>query len=157
MKKTNAVRLLEQGFVEHNVHEYEVDEKVAFSGKAIVDKLGLPPEQIFKTLVTVGDKNGVNIFCVPVNCELNLKKSAVISKNKKIEMILEKDLLNLTGYVRGACSPVGMKKLYPTYIDETAILFDKIGVSGGAKGLEIILNPESLCEFVKGEFSDLVD
>lgn len=156
MKKTNAVRLLEFEKIKHYVHEYEIDEKAPFSSKEIADKLGLSPERMFKTLVTKGDKTGINIFCVPINCELDLKKSALVSKNKKIEMVQEKDLLNLTGYIRGACSPVGMKKLYPTYIDETAILFDEIGVSGGAKGCEIILNPEDLCGFVKGEFVDIV-
>lgn len=155
MTKTNAMRLLEIANIDYKFKEYVYDEN-DFSGMVIAKELGQNPEQIFKTLVTVGDKNGVNVFCVPVNTELDLKKAAKVSKNKKIDMLLTKDLLNTTGYIRGGCSPVGMKKLFPTYIDETSILFDEIGISGGVKGMELFINSEELCDYVNGEFCDIV-
>ncbi len=154
MKKTNAMRLLSLANIAYSVKEYEVIENGSF-GKQAAEKLGVSEDEIFKTLVTVGDKNGINIFCIPVNCELNLKKAAHASQNKKVEMVLMKDVLATTGYMVGACSPIGMKKQYPTYIDETAILFDEIGVSAGVRGGEIILNPYSLCSFVNAAFCDL--
>ena len=116
----------------------------------------MPAETVFKTLVTRGDKNGVNIFCIPVDCELDLKKAASASGNKKIEMIHVRELLGLTGYIRGGCSPIGMKKKYPTYIDETAFLFDEIAVSAGQRGCQIIISPISLISYVKAAERDLV-
>ena len=112
-------------------------------------------EQVFKTLVTRGDKTGILVFCIPVDMELDLKKAASVSKNKKVEMTHMKELLGLTGYIRGGCSPVGMKKEFPTYIDETAMLFDAIAVSGGMRGVQLIVNPDQLLGFVKGEYVDL--
>lgn len=155
MTKTNAMRLLDIAKINYKFTEYVYDDN-NLSGMVIADELGANPDQIFKTLVTMGDKNGVNVFCIPVNGELDLKKAAKISKNKKIDMVHMKDLLNLTGYIRGGCSPIGMKKLFPTYIDETAILFDEIGISGGVKGMELLLNGEELCDYVHGELCDLL-
>lgn len=154
MKKTNAIRMLDKAKIPYKITEYEV-KNTTFTSDEIIGKLGMNGEKVFKTLVTRGDKNGINIFCIPIDCELDLKKSAIVSKNKKIEMILEKELLGITGYVRGGCSPIGMKKQYPTYINETALLYDEIGVSGGAKGCEVIINPEKLCDFIQGEFCDI--
>lgn len=153
MKKTNAVRLLELANVNYTTKEYKVSGN--YTPNEVKEKLGMEGEVIFKTLVAKGDKNGINIFCIPLDSELDLKKSSTISGNKKIEMLPEKDLLNTTGYVRGGCSPIGMKKQYPTFIEESAIDFPLIGISGGAKGFEIIIKPEDLLNFVKGTFVDV--
>ena len=115
----------------------------------------MPPEQVFKTLVTRGDRTGINVFCIPVCCELDLKKAAKAASDKKIEMVAVKELLSLTGYIRGGCSPVGMKKKYPTFMDETAILWDEIAVSAGARGHQMILNPEQLVEYLDATLLDL--
>ncbi len=154
MVKTNAMRLLEQAGIEFDTKEYEVDES-DLSGETVAKKVGMDPDSVFKTLVTKGDKNGVAVFCIPVTGELDLKKAAKVTGNKKIEMVAVKDLLNLTGYIRGGCSPVGMKKQFPTFMDETAILFDKIAVSAGVRGCQMILDPEKLCEYVKAVQVDL--
>lgn len=116
----------------------------------------MPPEQLFKTLVTKGDKTGHMVFCIPVAEELDLKKAAECSKNKKIEMLHVKDLLPVTGYIRGGCSPIGMKKKFPTFIDETAQLFDEIGVSAGVRGCQIIISPDDLVKYTEAALKDLV-
>ncbi len=154
MVKTNALRLLETAGIETEVFEYEVDES-DLSGVHVAAVIGADPDTVFKTLVCRGDKNGINVFVIPVAAELDLKKCAVVSKNKRVEMIQVKELLGLTGYIRGGCSPVGMKKKYPTYIDETAIVFDHIFVSAGMRGMQVKVNPEALAEFVGAEFAEL--
>lgn len=121
MTKTNAMRLLDAAGIAYRTAEYEYDES-DLSGKHAAEQLGMPAEQVFKTLVTRGDKTGLLVFCIPVLDELDLRRAAQISGNKKLEMIHVKELLPLTGYMRGGCSPIGMKKKYPTYIDETYIL-----------------------------------
>ncbi|MCQ4934941.1 MULTISPECIES: Cys-tRNA(Pro) deacylase [Anaerotignum] len=154
MVKTNVMRLLETAGISYRTAEYEYDEN-NLSGLNAAEKIGIPAEQVFKTLVTRGDKTGILVFCVPVNMELDLKKAASVSGNKKIEMTHVKELLALTGYIRGGCSPVGMKKKYPTYIDETAILFDEIAVSAGIRGEQVILKPDDLIGFVEGIEGDI--
>lgn len=154
MVKTNVMRLLETAGISYRTAEYEYDEN-NLSGLNAAEKIGIPAEQVFKTLVTRGDKTGILVFCVPVNMELDLKKAATVSGNKKIEMTHVKELLALTGYIRGGCSPVGMKKKYPTYIDETAILFDEIAVSAGIRGEQVILKPDDLIGFVEGIEGDI--
>ena len=139
MTKTNAMRLLDAAGIAYRTAEYEYDES-DLSGKHAAQQVGLPEEQVFKTLVTRGDKTGLLVFCIPVSDELDLRRAASVSGNKKLEMIHVKELLPLTGYIRGGCSPIGMKKKYPTYIDETSILFDEIAVSAGQRGLQIILD-----------------
>lgn len=143
MQKTNAIRMLEKESIPHSIHTYEVDES-DLSGITVANKIGAEPEKVFKTLVTRGDRNGINIFCIPVTEELNLKNAAAVSGNKKVEMIKEKELFPLTGYIKGGCSPLGMKKKYPTYIDETAELFDEIYVSAGVRGMQICLRTADL-------------
>ena len=138
--KTNAIRILEKENISHSIHSYDVDES-DLSGITVANKIGAEPERVFKTLVTRGDNSTINIFCIPVTEELNLKKAAVVSRNKKVEMIKEKELFPLTGYVKGGCSPIGMKKKYPTYIDETAQLFDEIYISAGVRGMQVRLKP----------------
>ena len=147
MIKTNAMRLLDQAKIEYKSLEYEVDEN-NLAGEHVAMQIGVPLEQVFKTLVAKGEKKGIMVFCLPVNEELNLKKVAVIVGDKKIEMIHVKDLLGLTGYIRGGCSPLGMKKKYPTYIDETAFLFDSITVSAGIRGCQLVVNPEQLIDYL---------
>ncbi len=156
MTKTNAMRLMEQAGIPIRVLEYAVDE-ADLSGLHAAKQLHMPPEQMFKTLVARGDKNGLCVFCIPVCCELDLKKAAKCSGNKKVEMIHVKELFGLTGYIRGGCSPVGMKKQYPTYIEETAILYDEISVSAGARGVQMLLNPENLIEYCPMTPPDLME
>ncbi len=155
MPKTNAVRILETNKIEHTLHNYEVNED-DLSGTTVAAKIGAKAETVFKTLVAYGDKNGINVFCIPVTEELDLKKAASASGNKKIEMVKVKDLFSLTGYVRGGCSPVGMKKNYPVFIEETSQLFDKIYVSAGVRGTQVCLSPSSLCSVTDAVFADLL-
>ncbi len=153
-EKTNAMRILEQAGIPFETLSYPVDES-DLSGIHIAEELGLPAEQVFKTLVAKGTKNGYAVFVIPVAEELDLKKCALAAGDKRIEMIPMKDLLPLTGYLRGGCSPVGMKKPFPTFFDETATLFDQIYVSAGLRGRQFRLDPVALCEFLGGEFADL--
>ena len=154
MTKTNAMRLLDAAGVRYGCAEYEYDES-DLSGMHAAAEIGREPEQVFKTLVARGDKTGLLVFCIPVCDELDLKKAAVVSGNKKVEMLHVKELLANTGYIRGGCSPIGMKKLYPTYIDETAILFDEICVSAGARGKQLVLSPDALVSAVSAQLRDL--
>ena len=154
MTITNVMRLLKQANIPFETGEYEVDES-DLSGVHAAQMLGVDPDCVFKTLVAKGEKKGIHVFCIPVAQELDLKKCAAAAGEKKIEMIHVKDLLGLTGYVRGGCSPIGMKKKYPTTIDETAILFDQIYVSAGMRGEQVILNPEALAEFIGADFADV--
>lgn len=152
--KTNAVRLVEQAKIPCRESFYEFDEK-DLNGNHAARAIGMPPEQVFKTLVARGEKTGINVFCIPVCCELDLKKAAKAAGDKNMEMVAVKELLSLTGYIRGGCSPVGMKKKYPTFIDETAILWDEIAVSAGARGHQMLLAPDRLAELVNAEFADI--
>ena len=155
MTITNVMRLLSKAGIEFESKEYEVDES-DLSGVHAAEALGFPVESVFKTLVARGDKNGLNVFVIPVAEELDLKKCAVVSGNKKIEMIQVKELLPLTGYIRGGCSPIGMKKKFPTYIDETAVLSEKISVSAGQRGVQVLIDPEKLREYIQAEYADLI-
>ena len=153
--KTNAVRLVEQAGIPCREAFYEYDEQ-DLSGIHAATAVGMPPEQVFKTLVARGDRSGINVFCIPVCFELDLKKAAKITGDKKIELVHVKELLNLTGYIRGGCSPVGMKKKYPTYFDETCQLYDEIAVSAGERGHQLLLPPEDLARLVGAELVDLI-
>ena len=141
--KTNAMRQLEVAGISYRTASYEYDES-NLSGLHAAEQVGIPAEQVFKTLVTRGDKTGILVFCIPVDMELDLKKAAAVSGNKKLEMTHVKELLGLTGYIRGGCSPLGAKKNYPVYLDETCILWDKIAISAGLRGMQIFLNPDDL-------------
>ena len=153
--KTNATRLLTSAKIEFETFEYEVDES-DLSGVHVAQQLGQDEKLVFKTLVAKGEKTGINVFCIPVAKELDLKKCATLLNDKKLEMIAVKDLLSITGYIRGGCSPVGMKKQYPTFIDKSAKSLDKIYVSAGKRGGQIYLSPKDLSSFVSAEFADLV-
>ena len=155
MSKTNAIRILESHKIKFDTVSYEVDED-DLSGETVAFKAGANPETVFKTLVCVGDKTGHIVFCIAVTQELNLKKAATASGNKKVEMIKLKDLLPLTGYIRGGCSPIGMKKIFSTYIDETAQLFENIFVSAGVRGIQVKLNPDDLIKIINGSYADLI-
>lgn len=154
--KTNAVRLVEQAHISCRESFYEFDES-DLSGTHAASAIGMPPEQVFKTLVARGEKTGINVFCIPVCCELNLKKAAKAAGDKNMELVAVKELLGLTGYIRGGCSPVGMKKKYPTFFDETCILWDEIAVSAGARGHQMIIPPEALATLVSAKLVDLTE
>ena len=151
---TNAMRILKQAGIAFDTASYEVDES-DLSGIHAAAELGVEAERVFKTLVARGDKTGINVFVIPVAEELDLKKAASACGDKKLEMVHVKELLNLTGYIRGGCSPVGMKKKYPTFIDETALLCDSIYVSAGQRGVQLIMAPEDLIDFTQALACDL--
>lgn len=152
--KTNAVRIVQQAKISCIEQFYEYDES-DLSGIHAASAMGLPAEQVFKTLVARGDRTGIHVFCIPVCCELDLKKAARAAGDKSMELVAVKELLGLTGYIRGGCSPVGMKKKYPTHIDETAILYDCIAVSAGERGHQMLVPPDALAALVGAEYYDL--
>jgi Cys-tRNA(Pro)/Cys-tRNA(Cys) deacylase len=155
MKKTNAVRILESQKIPYKTFEYTVDEN-DLSGKSVARKIGADEDCIFKTLVTRDDKNEIFVFCLPVSQELNLKKAASAAGSKKIEMIRQNELLPLTGYVRGGCSPIGMKKNYPVFIEETAQIMEKIYISAGIIGIQIEISPLDLALITSANFADVI-
>jgi Cys-tRNA(Pro)/Cys-tRNA(Cys) deacylase len=152
--KTNAMRLLEQAGIDYEVRTYPVDEE-HLDGMSVAKETGLDPDQTFKTLTARGEKQGILVFCIPVNEELDLKKAAKAAGDKRVEMLPLKELLPVTGYIRGGCSPIGMKKKYKTFLNETAVLFDEIAVSGGQRGTQILIAPDDLLSFTEGGYADL--
>ena len=156
MIRTNVMRLLDAAKIHYRTAEYAYDEN-DLGGMHAAAGIGMPPEQIFKTLVAHGDRCGFVVFCIPVCCELDLKKAAKAAGDKKIELIHVKDLLATTGYIRGGCSPIGMKKQFPTFLDETAELYDEIGVSAGQRGCQILLAPADLIGYVGCGVCDLTE
>ena len=155
MSKTNALRILDAARVPYIIHEYDIlDGKI--DGVSVANKIGQDPERVFKTLVTIGKFTGINVFVIPVECELDLKKAALAAGDKYIEMIKSRDLEPQTGYIHGGCSPVGMKKAFPTFIEETAVLYDTINVSAGRVGLQMELAPEDLLKVTQASLRDIV-
>lgn len=154
VEKTNALRLLEAAEIAYTPYEYPTEDG-RIDAVSVAEKLGAKPERVFKTLVTESPDREHFVFIIPGNTELDLKKAARAAGKKSIEMLKVKELLPLTGYVHGGCSPVGMKKLLPAWIDENAILYDKIFVSGGRVGLNLEINPEALASFLPAEFVSL--
>lgn len=152
--KTNAIRITSQAGIPCREAFYEYDER-DLSGIHAAEAIGMPQEQVFKTLVARGERTGIHVFCIPVCCELDLKKAATAAGDKNMELIAVKELLPLTGYIRGGCSPVGMKKKYPTHFDETCILYDEIAVSAGQRGHQLILDPEKLVNLVGAKMADI--
>lgn len=152
--KTNAVRLVQQARIPCREAFYEYDEN-DLNGNHAAKALGFPPEQVFKTLVVRGDRTGIHIFCIPVSRELDLKKAAKAAGDKAVDMVAVKELLGLTGYIRGGCSPVGMKKRYPTHFDQSCLEFQEIAVSAGARGHQMILPPKNLVRLVDATTNDL--
>lgn len=154
MNKTNVMRLLEAAKIPYDLLEYAVDES-DLSGESVARKTGKDHSQVFKTLVFFGEKNGYGVCCIPACDELDLKKTAKAFGEKKVEMIPVRDLLKVTGYIRGGCSPIGMKKQFPTVIDETACLFDKIYVSAGVRGAMLGIEPDALADYVGAKMVDV--
>ncbi len=153
--KTNALRLVQQAGISFQEKIYEYDEK-DLNGNHAAAAIGFPPEQVYKTLVAKGCRTGIHVFCIPVCCELDLKKAAKVVGDKDIAMVPVKDLLNLTGYIRGGCSPIGMKKKYPTYFEESCQLYDVISVSAGERGHQMILPTIELVNLVDGVLADII-
>lgn len=156
MTKTNAMRMLDKAKIAYEPIEYKVNDD-DLSGVTIAKSVGLDCKMVFKTLVAKGDKTGYLVMCIPVDKEIDLKKAAAVTGNKKIEMVHVKDLLSLTGYVRGGCSPIGMKKTFPVFIDESAMALDRMTVSAGIKGCQLLLKREDLIDFTKAHICSLIN
>lgn len=156
IEKTNAARLLDKARIEYNLIPYEFDEN-DLAAQHVADSLGQDIACVFKTLVLHGDRTGHIVCVVPGNMEVNLKSLAKVSGNKKVEMIAMKDLLTVTGYIRGGCSPIGMKKKFPTYFHSTALEQEKIYVSAGVRGLQIEIAPSALMNFVGAKVANVAE
>ncbi|MEG0386328.1 Cys-tRNA(Pro) deacylase [Solibacillus cecembensis] len=154
--KTNAIRFIEQQKIAHEVFEYTSENGEAVDGVTVASKIGQPIERVYKTLIATAGKGHYYVFVIPVAAELNLKAAAKAVGEKKVEMLAVKELLDLTGYVRGGCSPIGMKKLFPTYIDETAESLDYFIVSAGKIGMQIKLTPADLARATKAKFASII-
>ena len=154
MTKTNAMRLLEQAKITYQTSQYDYSEE-DLSGVHAAEVLGFDPAMVFKTLVTRGDKTGPVVFVIPVAQELDLKKAAKVSGNKSVAMVHVKELLVLTGYIRGGCSPIGMKKKFPTYVDESALDQTIISISAGMREKQILLAPQDLLAYLGAKTADL--
>jgi len=149
------MRILDSMNIEYDYMTYECEDG-KIDGVSVAHKTGQNPEAVFKTLVSVGHSSELYVFCVPVEYELDLKKAAVASNEKNIELLPLKELTKNTGYIRGGCSPIGMKKHYKTFIDESALLQDKIFVSAGTIGIQIIINPDDLIMAAEANYADLI-
>ena len=154
VNKTNAMRQLDAAKIKYEICEYEVDEN-DLSGTHIADQIGLAYEQVFKTIVTRGDKTGYLVFCIPCHKEIDLKAAASATGNKRVEPVHVKELLGLTGYIRGGCSPVGMKKKFPTWFDESALTQEKITVSAGVRGMQLLLDTSDIIKFTAAKTADV--
>ncbi len=152
--KTNVARLLDKAKIKYELVPYVVDE-TDLSATHIADQLGENIGQVFKTLVLVGDKTKYIVCVVPGDMEVDLKKAAKVSGNKKVEMLHMKELLPVTGYIRGGCSPIGMKKAFPTYFHSTCMDFEYIYVSAGMRGLQLKINPKELVDYVRADVADV--
>ena len=152
-KKTNAMRILDKAGIDYTYQEYEYDEN-DLDGHHVAEYLGIPYEEVFKTLTAVTDKGEYLVFCISVDDEIDLKKAAVLAGVKRVDMIHVKDLLNVTGYIRGGCSPIGMKKQYRTFIDEMIELVDSVCVSAGQRGIQLKLKPQDLISFTNAVVGD---
>lgn len=153
MEKTNVMRLLAQNNIPFTPHEYD---NTLTDGQSIAEVLGEAAESVFKTLVTVANTGDHYVFVIPVCASLDLKKAAQAAGVKNIQMIKQKELLPLTGYIHGGCSPVGMKKPFPTFVEESATLCEHIFVSAGRVGYQVELNPDQLVQFVHAQYADLI-
>ena len=148
--KTNAMRILDRMKIPYEAHTYECEEFV--DALQIADMLHLPYEKVYKTLVTVGNSKNYFVFVIPIDKELDLKKAAKVVGEKSLSMIHVKEINAITGYIRGGCSPIGMKKQFPTFLDESAQQFETIYISGGKIGVSICLSPNALCQLIRGKF-----
>lgn len=153
-KKTNVMRILDKAKISYETKSYEYDED-NLSGVHAAEELGYDPDMVFKTIVTMGDKTGPVVFCLPSEKEIDLKAAARVSGNKSVNMLHVKDLPDLTGYIRGGCSPIGMKKQFPTFIDESCGNHEKISVSAGQRGKQVVLAPEDLMKLIGAQAAKL--
>lgn len=154
MKKTNVARILDGLKINYELREYIVDESDLSAG-SVAEKIQVPLEQVFKTLVVLGDKTGVLMACIPGGLELDLKALAQASGNKKVDMVPLKDVQRLTGYIRGGVSPLGAKKQYDVYIDETAVLWTYISISAGIRGCQVLIAPDDLISAMNGKIANI--
>ena len=154
MNKTNAMRQLDAAKIKYEIYEYEVDEK-DLSGVHVAAQLGLDFNMVFKTIVARGDKTGYLVLCIPCHREIDLKCVAAVTGNKRVDPVQVKELLGLTGYIRGGCSPIGMKKKFPTYIDASAESFERITVSSGVRGAQLLLSTKELIAFVDAKLAKI--
>ena len=154
MNKTNAMRQLDAAKIKYEPKEYEVDES-NLAGTHIADCIGLPYEMVFKTIVARSDKGALLVFCVPCHKEIDLKKAAVVTGCKKVETVAVKELLGLTGYIRGGCSPVGMKKKFPTFFDASAASLDKLTVSAGMRGAQLLLDAKAIIAYSEATLCEI--
>lgn len=152
--KTNVLRILDQKKIKYRIKEYEYDEN-HLSGEHIVNQVDLDANQIYKTLVLKGI-NDYLVCCIPILEEIDLKKLAKVTHHKKVEMIHQKDLLKVTGYIRGGCSPIGMKKTFPTYYEKSILELEEVAVSAGKRGLQVILKPQDLIDCTNGKVIDVI-
>lgn len=156
MNKTNAMRLLDAAKIKYEIREYEVDEN-NLAGTHVADQIGLPYRMVFKTIVTRGDKTGYIVFCIPCDKEIDLKKAAAVTANKKLEPVHVKELLGLTGYIRGGCTPIGMKKKFPTYFHESVDKEEMITISAGVRGAQLILSSVELIKYLGARTADVAN
>ncbi|WP_341322252.1 Cys-tRNA(Pro) deacylase [Solibacillus sp. FSL H8-0523] len=154
--KTNAIRLIEQQKIAHEIFEYTTEDGAAVDGVTVAEKIGQPVAYVYKTLIATAGKGNYFVFVIPVAAELNLKAAAKVVGEKKVELIAVKELLGLTGYVRGGCSPVGMKKLFPTYIEQAVETLDYLIVSAGKIGMQMKLAPQDLAKASGAKFASIV-
>ena len=155
IKKTNASRILDKMKISYRLLDYEVDEN-NLDAVHVAEAVGMPCSQVFKTLCIRGDKTGIIFACIPGHKELNLKSLAKFSGNKKVELVHLKEVLPLTGYIRGGVSPLGAKKPFPVYVDKTATIWAEVSISAGQRGLQIILAPHDLQKATGAQFAALV-
>lgn len=155
IQKTNAARLLDRAKIQYELIAYEVDENDLSAGH-LAETIGEDINQVFKTLVLFGEKTKHFVCVVPGNSEVDLKKAAKVSGNKKVDLIAMKDLLATTGYIRGGCSPIGMKKPFPTFIHESCMMFTHIYISAGQRGLQLKISPQALITYVESTVCDLI-
>lgn len=155
MKKTNAARILDKMNIAYDIKEYEVDLN-DLSAVHVAANVGMDIKMVFKTLVARGDKTGILMACIPGDDELNLKKLAAISNNKKVEMVHLKEVQGLTGYIRGGCSPLGAKKNYPVFLHESALAFPRIAISAGIRGQQLLLSPADLIKSANAQTADII-
>ena len=154
MTKTNAVRALDRAGITYELREYTIDES-DLSAERAAAKLGMAPETVFKTLITRGDRSGPVLACIPAGTELDLRALAEASGNKRVELVPLREVLDLTGYMRGAVTPLAVKKPYPVFVDETVELWPVVGISGGMRGLEILLAPADLLHVTDAQLADI--
>lgn len=155
--KTNAMRILDQAKITYHIRTYPMNEAHRDYGLSIAAQLNEDPRRVFKTLITQAPSHHIYVFVIPVGCTLNNKRSAKLVKEKSLDLVPVKELFSLSGYVRGGCSPIGMKKSYPTILHESALAYDSIWISGGKIGVQLEINPQALMTLIRAQSGDVAD